>query len=364
MQYGKIVGWIVNACTKIRRSQAKTLAEVVVGAMRCRRASLADVGRAMRGKALAKHKIKRVWRFVKNERVEVAEAAQALIVIAAKAARSRLFVLVDWVDVGCYKVLVAAVPIRGRSVPVLFAAYTKWALFKSQNAFEEGFLTLLRALLPANAQAVVVADRGFHRADLAKYLQAKGLHYVIRVNGTTYFAADKHSGRLDAVRLRPGEHVDLEFGAYRKSRPVCQRVVVYWKKHQNAPWFLATDLDWGWRQVVAAYALRMHVEQLFRDEKNLRYGWGLRQTHLSTPGRLERLLLVLAFAYLFLILLGLLARETLRPSHWASGASRKKKQNSLFTIGRQLQYQLHCSVRRLFLLFATVLSHLAEENWG
>ena len=364
MQYGKIVTWIVNACTKIRRSQAKTLAEVVVGAMRCRRASLADVGRAMRGKVLAKHKIKRVWRFVGNERVEVAEAAWALIAIAAKAARGRLFVLVDWVDVGRYKVLVAGVPIRGRSVPVLFAAYAKWELFKSQNAFEEGFLTLLRALLPGGAQAVVVADRGFHRADLAKHLQATNLRYVIRVNGKTYFTTDNHAGRLDAVRLRPGEHVDLGFGAYRKSRPVRQRVVVHWKKHHDTPWFLATDLDWGWRHVVGTYALRMHIEQLFRDEKNLRYGWGLRQTHLSTPGRLERLLLVLAFAYLLLILLGLLARETLHPGHWASGTSRKKEQNSLFTIGRQLQDELRCSVWRLFHLFAAVLAHLAEENWG
>jgi hypothetical protein len=332
--------------------------------MRCRRASLADIGRSMLGKALPKHRIKRVWRFVGNERVEVAEAASALMAIAAKAARGRLFVLVDWVDVGRYKVLVAGVPIRGRSVPVLFAAYAKWALFKSQNAFEEGFLTLLRALLPAGAQAAVVADRGFHRADLAKHLQATGLGYVIRVNGKTCFTTDHHAGRLDGVRLRSGEHVDLGFGAYRKSRPVRQRVIVHWKKHHDEPWFLATDLDWGWRHVVAAYALRMQIEQLFRDEKNLRFGWGLRQTALGTAARLERLLLVLAFAYLFLILLGLLARETLHPSHWASATSRKKEQNSLFTIGRLLQNELRCGVSRLLCLFAAVLAQLVEENWG
>ena len=364
MCYGSIVSWMVRVCTGIRRSQAKTLAELVGGAMRCRRASLADIGRSMGGKALAKHKIKRVDRFLGNERVEVAEAARALIAIAVKAARGRLFVLVDWVDVTCYKVLVAAVPIRGRSVPVLFAAYPKWKLSKSQNAFEEGFFTLLQALLPAKAQAVVVADRGFHRAELAKHLQATGLGYVIRVNGRTYFASERHAGRLDGVRLRPGEHVDLEFGAYRKSRPVRQRVIVCWKKHYDEQWFLATDLDWGWRHVVATYALRMHIEQLFRDEKNLRFGWGLRQTRLSTAERLERLLLVLAFAYLFLILLGLLATETLPSSHWASGTSRKKEQNSLFTIGRHLQGKLRCGVRRLLHLFGTALAQLAQQNWG
>jgi hypothetical protein len=318
----------------------------------------------MCGKALPKHRIKRVDRFLGNERVEVADAAWALIMIAAKAARGRLFVLVDWVDVRSYKVLVAAVPIRGRSVPVLFAAYEKWRLRKSQNAFEEGFFTLLRALLPKKVQAVVVADRGFHRAELAKHLQATGLCYVIRVNGTTHFASERHAGRLDGIRLRQGEHIDLEVGAYSKSRPVRQRVIVHWKKHHDEPWFLATDLDWGWRYVVATYALRMHIEQLFRDEKNLRFGWGLRQTRLSTPERLERLLLVLAFAYLFLILLGLLARNTLPSSHWASASSPKKHQNSLFTIGRHRQPELRCSARHLLHLFAASLSQLLEENWG
>ncbi|MHC5057367.1 MAG: hypothetical protein ACYTKD_22050, partial [Planctomycetota bacterium] len=36
-------------------------------------------------------------------------------------------------DIGKYKVLKAAVPIRGRAVPILFAAYPKWKLKKSQN---------------------------------------------------------------------------------------------------------------------------------------------------------------------------------------------------------------------------------------
>ncbi len=37
---------------------------------------------------------------------------------------------------------------------------------------------------------------------------------------------------------------------------------------------------------------RMSIKELFRDEKNIRYGWGLRQLKIGTAGRLERLLLV------------------------------------------------------------------------
>jgi len=66
-------------------------------------------------------------------------------------------------------------------VPVLFAAYRKWELFRSQNAFEEGFLRLLKALLallPSPCHVVVLADAGFARTELMRTLQELGLSYV------------------------------------------------------------------------------------------------------------------------------------------------------------------------------------------
>lgn len=55
-------------CTGLRGSQRKTLSELVVGAMRCRRASLADMGRSICTGTVAKHNIKRVWRFVRRRK--------------------------------------------------------------------------------------------------------------------------------------------------------------------------------------------------------------------------------------------------------------------------------------------------------
>jgi len=92
-----------------------------------------------------KYNIKRVSRFVRNKRVNIAKGCRGLVRIAAKASGKCLVVAVDWVDIGKYKVLKAAVPIRGRAryrarlhvrrtnapgraVPILFAAYPKWRL--------------------------------------------------------------------------------------------------------------------------------------------------------------------------------------------------------------------------------------------
>jgi hypothetical protein len=313
---------------------------------------------------VAKHNIKRVWRFVRNAAVQVVEGQRALVTLAAKAAGGRLFVAVDWVDIGQYKVLCAAVPLRGRSVPVLFGAYEKWELYKSQNALEEALFIVLKALVPRRCEVVVLADRGFHRAALAQRLQALGLGYVIRVTGNVSFFSDRYRGQLCELRLKCGQRRDLGFGQYCRSRPVRQRVLGYWDRKEQVPWLLATNLPWGWKKILTAFKQRMMIEELFRDEKNMRYGWALRQLKLSSAQRLERMLLVLAFAYLFLVLLGLVCRERLSAKHWASAVSRKKHQCSAFVIGRHMQDKTTFPLAHLLLTFSLLLRQLSEENWG
>jgi len=164
---------------------------------------------------------------------------------------------------------------------------------------------------------------------------------VIRTRLDVWFASERWRGRLDDLPVRRGGHKELGFGAYRKSRPLRQRVT---------PWFLATDLDWGWRKVCSAYGLRMQIEELFRDHKSLRYGWGLRQIELSEPGRLERLLLVLAFAYLCLVLMGLASERRFPQSHWASATSPGKRQASAFFIGRFMHERHRFRLKELLIL--------------
>ena len=183
-----------------------------------------------------------------------------------------MFLAVDWTDIRQYRILKASVPLRGRSVPILFAAYRKWEFRRSQNTFEEAFFRLPAALLPPGTQAVIVADRDFARTELLGALQELGLSYVMRPRLKVWFCSERYEGRLDDLPIRPGRHKDLGFGQHRKTRPLCQRVIFWWKANHKAPWFLGTDLPWGWRKVCSAYGLRMMIEELFRDRKDLRYG--------------------------------------------------------------------------------------------
>ena len=272
-------------------------------------------------------------------------------------------VAVDWVDVRSYKVLRAAVPLRGRSVPIAFASCSAWNFYRSQNAFEEGFFILLKTLLPRGTEAVIIADRGFARTELARKLDELELSYVIRVRRDVYFESKRFCGLLGVLELFPGEHADLGFGFYREEEPVIRRVVAYWGRRQGEPWLLGTNLKWGWRKIVGAFRRRMMIEELFRDEKNIRYGWGLRKLQLSSASRLQRMLLILAFAYILLLLMGLLCKETMSQAHWSSTTS-KTKPTSAFVVGRKMQNKRRFKLKELLLLLATSLKSVAKENWG
>ncbi len=84
-------------------------------------------------------------------------------------------------------------------------------------------------------------------------------------------------------------------------------------------------------EISNGHAHRMDAEELFRDAKNKFNGWSLRPTRITRADRLDRLLLILALAYVPLCGLGLLARRWCRPIFLAASS---KADSSVFTIGR------------------------------
>lgn len=261
-----------------------------------------------------------------------------------------------------YKVLRAAVPFQGRSIPILCAVYEKWRLFKSQNSFEETFMEVLKACLPEGTEVVIIAECGFHRAEFARKLQELTLHYVIRTNPGVWFESEKFKGRLTEFPVKPGKSYDLGFGQYRKTKPVNQRIAVHWRENEKEPWFLATDLGSPVARLVKIFRRRMMIEEMFRDEKNLRYGWGLRHVEIGQEGRMERLLLALMYAYLILILLGFFRRAKFPPSFWCSTS--KEGMCSLFFIARAPLEHRPPAVRTLLRLLVAELRKITDENWG
>jgi hypothetical protein len=348
----------------LRLSQAKTLGNLVAAAMRCRRASLANIGRQMLG--AAKHQIKRCWRFCANERVETADAMRGVVKRLLKKRKKPLLVALDWVDLKGYQTLMASAVLKGRSVPLCWAS-CKGHVYdghKSRNAFEESLLLVLRSMIPAEQKVIILADRGFGRTELARFCQKQRFDYVIRIGPKVHVRCASYNGKLLDYPVHKGICKLLKQVDYRQHKSVKQNIVVRWVRGLPAKrdecWFLMTSLEGGPARISTLYGKRMTVEQLFRDGKSKRNGWSLRDTQLTTPERLDRLLLVLAIAYLLLCGLGLIARKTHKPSAWCSSS---KEQCSVFLIGFIMLKKLNATPPQAFAAVFT-LSQEVAENWG
>jgi hypothetical protein len=153
---------------------SKTLAILVAAAIRCERPNLAQVVRKMAGPITAKSAIKRAWRYTCNERIEVADGMAEVIAKLVRQRKKRLLVSFDWAEFRGFHTLMAAACIKGSSVPLLWASYKEWKFLRSQNSLEEGLLRMLRTLIPETIRVVILADRGFGRAEWAAVCQDLG----------------------------------------------------------------------------------------------------------------------------------------------------------------------------------------------
>jgi hypothetical protein len=363
--------WITSKCVGMRKSQTKTLADLVAVAVRIGRVSLAELGRLLAAERdmAAKHAIKRAWRFTSNPGVHIAEAMQGPLGWLFRSRRRwknrPLVVSFDWTQVRDFHTLMAAAVIRGRGVPLLWASYETQKLFRSQNQLEEGLLRRLKALLPSWMEVIVVADRGFGRTELARTCQQLGLHYVVRIKPKVYVECEQFRGRLDRLAVWRGCQRLLCDVQFRKAHPLVQHVPVCWKKglpkRRDECWFLMTDLPWSVQKLTELYGRRMTIEQLFRHEKNRRYGWSLRNIQIRRAERFDRLLLILTLAYWLLLGVGLAALGCCAAGMWSS--NNQPGACGLFFIGRKMigRLQLTSSQALTALLEALLLE---AKNWG
>jgi hypothetical protein len=356
------IAWVLGVCAlHLRRSQAKTLSELVAAALSLVRTSLSALGRCLsaNGPVVAKHCIKRVDRFLGNRRIEPVEAMRGPVQWLARPGK-RLLVSIDWVDIRQLHCLVLAARLRGRAVPLLWAVYRREELFRSQNNLEYGLLRALRTMVPDATEVVLLGDRGFGRTEMARVCQQLGFDYILRISPDVWVSHPQFEGKLLDLPIRRGTQRMLRHVAYRKERPVTQHVAVLWRADREEPWFLATNLPQLQAKALSrVYGRRMTIEEYFRDTKSKRNGQALRLSLIRGPERLARMLLVLALAYWLLVAVGLHAAATLRPSHWCS--SSKPGLCSLFTIGRRMVTRLKTKPRPIM---NALRCEVLQAKWG
>jgi hypothetical protein len=332
--YAPILSIVKAYATTLCPTQAANLALLVSAILTARTLSLSALARTYpwpleRRVPEPKHDflypLKRLWRFLNNPRVDPLTVQTALVpYVVSKLGNPRWLALaIDWTMFeakgGKYQVLGIAIPRRGRGIPLVHLTYERSHLPKSQNHLEEEALWAVLDALPLGVRPVVLADRGFGRAEFFEHLQQRGVDYVIRVaKGVVLTLAQGQQVKLGPALVRPGcqkllagVHYSLWHG---RPRELMVQVVLSWQpplrsrrqpgrgRMPKEPWFLVSSVaDIGW--AVAWYKQRFWLEHTFKQSKggyNGMVGFGLHQVKVH---RGERLVLGLSLALLWLCLL-------------------------------------------------------------
>ena len=293
------------------------------------------------------HRLKRLWRFTDNERVDALETQMAFVphLLARLGFPRWLGLAIDWTFFDTtlpsgkrmrYQVLRIAIPRKGRALPLLQLAYDRDALpaNKSQNQLEQDALLAVVRALPEGVRPVLLADRGFGRAGFLSWLQRHEIDYVVRLSkGGCITEADGRRWKLGKEGLQRGQlrwARGVRCGLYHgRPRDLWVNVASCWRipksrardprrKQPEEPWYLATSLEDA-QSAASWYWQRGWIEQSFKDSKSR---FGLAEVMVGCPKRLGRLLMALTVALGWLTLMGL-PEVGVMPRRWQAAVAQR-----------------------------------------
>lgn len=315
-----------------------SLADATTGVLHSASLAIHAIGR---GLALAKglevkHAVKQVDRLLSNSKVDVWRLFASWVPFVL-GSRTEAIVALDWTDFDADDHTTLAIHLitsHGRATPLLWLTVCKSALKEQRNAIEDKLLQRLREVVPQTVQVTVLADRGFGDQKLYAYLKDLQFDYIIRFR-ESIVVTDKNNVSKPAAQWVPDTYQPRILKAARVTQdayPV-EAVVCIKDVGMKDSWCLATSrADLSAWQIVRLYGKRFTIEENFRDSKDIRFGLGLSQTHISQEQRRDRLLLICAIAVTLLTLLGA-AGESMGLDRMLKVNTAKYRTHSLFNQG-------------------------------
>jgi len=283
-----------------------------------------------------KHTIKQIDRLMSNPRFDLL-ARQSDWIRHVIGSKDQIVVALDWTDYdqdGHATICLALDEGRGRATPLLWHSVKKSTLKGNRNRYEDELLTRFHEYLPQDVQVTVTADRGFADQALASYMTELGFDYIIRIRKDTTIYDKSGDGRIAGKWLRgDGRLYCLKDVSITQAHTPIPVFVSVKKSGMKAPWFLISSrADCTGTQIMKMYAKRFTIEEMFRDEKDPRFGMGLSQTRIRSTQRRDRLLFLAALARDLLTLLGQ-AGESIGLDMTIKANTVKTRTHSLYTQG-------------------------------
>jgi hypothetical protein len=280
---------------------------VIVGLIQGQSVQLSEIANHIPGETQAAGRIARIRRWLASKWIVSRTLYQPLIeeVLQAWAGRE-ITIILD----GCF-IRQKALQILRLSLSHCYRALPlAWEVVTNQGNVELDVCAMMlehvAKLLKRMRRVTFLADRGFRSRSWARKCRELKWDYIIRIANNTIItfpggvqcAADQLGIKKGERRYLPNVQVTLE------ADWTCNLTITWTRTTPTCPaelCVLMTNLrPSGW--VVRHYLKRMHIEESFRDDKS--GGFDLEASHLTDPKRLDRLLLALSVAVLWIYELG------------------------------------------------------------
>ncbi len=297
---------IESLIPSFHRSHRRNLALMVVGMVYAKSVNLPQIASyAKPADIQLESRVQRFERVLKCRKLVPLEAlkpiSKRVLATLSKSSKQPLMILMDRSMINdTLNLLWMSVGFGGRALPL------GWMLVphegNSDLKLQQELLSWLKEILPAKAKAVIVADREFHSIRLAEWLEKElKLDYALRIKAGTYIEFDGEMLKTSELAIK-GESFQMSDVKITKDVELDYRtnLTVHWAADEDEPWCLATNLDV--EESLEVYAKRFWIEEMFSDHKSR--GLNLEKTRLTDANRLQKLLVAVTIAYLWLMEIG------------------------------------------------------------
>lgn len=283
-----------------------------------------------------KHTTKQIDRLLSNKGISIWDISERWVpyVIGME---KKLLLALDWTSFYADKQQMLSLNIvtgKGLSIPLIWKTVDSKSLKNNRSRYEDQMLSRLKEVLPKDVEVIILADRGFADHKFIKFIEDElKFQYVIRIKSTTKIKYGEEIKPGKEWLRQDGRAVSLK-GAYITLQE-CQvkQVIIVKDKGMKDIWILVTNTDMKTRELIDCYAKRWKIEPYFRDLKDGRFGYGLRETHIKGSDRRDRLMLIVVLSYRLLLILGQ-AGESIGFDKKLKVNTVKTRTHSLFTQGK------------------------------
>lgn len=294
-----------------------TLTAMLCGIVLSQQSHLEKIARKVPEKSQVESRIKRFTRFNQNRFVTAETFYIPFIeLLVAGLARAGVVTLVmDGSETGrgCMTLMVSIL-YRKRAIPLM------WQTVEGNKghlpeATHIALLKRLQGLFPPDCTVVFLGDGEFDGIGLLAAIAANGWEYVCRTARNRILIDGEDEFALSELAVARGDCIDITDIGFTRANFQNTTVIAWWHKAYEDPLYLVTNMECV-EEACHWYRRRFRIETFFSDQKSR--GFNLQKSHLSDPERIARFLIASCLAYVWMIYLGVQAKqdtETMRMIH-------------------------------------------------